>query len=239
MVSTRNELSLRLASVGFGLGPYAFKETIETKLREDLAVDQFCEYMRSQFVELRVLIKVDWEDLYEICIQALVERSVIDKGRKAMSQSKWERSILHVRRLIAMLKKSEAINVERRLRRALGNTDPNRSKECADELAKTLFELTTICRWWKGLAASDRWKRYYAGYIWEMNLYLADKVKIESERADIIAHAMRWMKVEVRVSKDAILRSLTRERAKPRRFVFQGDDEFFNEIDKLLGKQSP
>lgn len=86
MASEREELSLRLTIVGFGLGPYAFKEKMESKLREDLAVDQFCQYMCSQFVELKVLSQTDLEDLYEICIQALVERSVIDKARRAMSQ---------------------------------------------------------------------------------------------------------------------------------------------------------
>jgi hypothetical protein len=239
VLSEKEELSQRLTRIGFGLGPYAFQQKMEIQLREAPTVDQFCQYMRSQFVELKVLSNKDLDDLYEICIQARVERSVIEKGRKVMSQSQWKRSILRLRRLTATLRKSEAIKVETRLREALGNTGPSQSEEFADELSKRLWELTRICSWWEGLAASDKWKKYYAGYIWQMNLYLVGKVRTESDRADIIAHVLRWMKVEARVSKDAILRSLTRERAKPRRFVFRGDDEFFNEVDKRLGKQLP
>jgi hypothetical protein len=210
----------QLADAGFALGPFAFMKAVEDKLRSDFRFELFCGNMKDQFVELKPL-NTTLECLYDTCIQAHVEKLVINKAREIMRPRDWHRSWLELRRLSQTLRNGGAVQFEGRLRFGLGNHEASRTRRSARKLAKNIFALSRVCSWWEGLATSERWKKYYAGYIWVLNKQLAQTFKTKDERADIIAAAIKLMKVESRVSKDSVLRSLTRERVAPRRFVFK------------------
>ena len=192
-------------------------------MRCSLKFEEFSKSLRAQFAEVE-LLDATLDGLYEVCVQAAVEKAVINKAREIMPPRAWRKSEQQLRKVIQALQNGPAVKFEEYLRKRLSDDQKSRTRSSAAELSKDLFGLKRICSWWEGLASSDRWKKYYAGYIWTLNKQLSDEYKTEDKRADIIAAAMAWMKVESQVSKDAILRSLTRERKKPRRFVFKEPD---------------
>jgi len=66
----------------------------------------------------------------------------------------------------------------------------------------------------------------------------------QEDRTEIIAAAVRWMKVEPRVSGDSIAKCLRREGTAPKRFVFSGPlslelvDEADSEMTAFLRRWS-
>jgi hypothetical protein len=218
MDSPSDSIMNRLTDAGFGLGPFAFARALESKLEEEFKYDQFQKDLREQFLEQ--ISDATLQFLYETCIQARVERAVMNKARELMTAREWRQSGKDLRKLAQMLNNGAAVKVEARLRSGLGNSEDSRSRNSAAALSKDVFGLYRVCALWEGIARSDLWKKYYAGYIWVLNRHLAKTIPTKEKRADIIAVAIQWTKLESPVSQDAVLKSLTRGKGNLRRYVF-------------------
>jgi hypothetical protein len=214
----------QLRMPGFRLGPFEYRATVEKKLAAERDSKKFIEDISSQFCELSSPIADSTlQYLYDICLDALVDKMLVDKARKITRQQGWSKSRRSLRALIEALQSYQLGDIEKRLRTQLRGEASGISQSAAEQLLIELGELEQVCDWWEGFAAWDLWKAHYRGLVWALDKYLRKKgYQLKEHRTDIIATAVKWMGVERRVSQNAIAKLLSKEVKKPRRFVFQG-----------------
>jgi len=212
----------RLLKPGFELGPFAYRVMLEKKLAAQLDFKKFKEDMSLQFLYLPTrMTELTLRYLYDICLDALVDKMLVDKARKIIRPAGWSKSRKSLRALIKSLRSYQPRDIEKRLRTQLSVQAPSRSQSAAKELLVQIAQLDQICNWWEGFAAWDSWGAFYRGHVWALDKYLSRKgYRVKDHRTEIIAGVVKAMGVERRASKEAIARSLLREAKTPRRFVF-------------------
>jgi hypothetical protein len=222
----REDISERLLRPAFGLGPFAFRAGLEAKYQAELNPDTFAQELREELADLQPS-KDTIDFLYETCFDARIEKELMAKARTITGTDAWRASRKRLPRLIESLRGYENIEMETRLREELGKTEVNSiTPPIAVALKKQLAELNWACECWEGFAKWAYWKRFYRGYVWNMDRRLRKEYEKQQDRTEIIAAAVRWMEVESQVSGDSIARCLRREGKVPKRFVFNGPLSF-------------
>lgn len=240
----------KLLKPGFELDPFAFRVALVEKYRAELSLDAFKNEITGKFF-LESLSERRIESLYEMCLEARLQKELMAKARGITGRDSWRRSRRKLDKLIKSLRGYQRIDIEKRLRENLSG-GASVTLSSTEKLATQLADLTQVCEWWEGSANWDVWGAFYRGHVWGMDRLLHEtrKPKVRSEkgtgskesgkkiveskeqepeiieskerRAAIIAAAIRWMGVESPVSPESIERSLSREARDPRRFVFRG-----------------
>ena len=218
----QQEVAERLLKPAFGLGPFAFRAGLEAKYQAELNPDTFAQELGEELADLKPSNDtIDF--LYQTCFDARIEKELMAKARTITGAGAWRESRKRLPRLIESLRGYENIEMETRLREELGKTEVNSiTPSIAVALRKQLAELNWACECWEGFAKWTYWKRFYRGYLWNMDRRLRKEYDKQQDRTEIIAAAVRWMEVESQVSGDSIARCLRREGTLPKRFVFNG-----------------
>jgi hypothetical protein len=246
-VDSATKRSLKL---GFGLGPFTFRVKLVEKYRAELSVDAFKKEILGTFF-LQSLSERRIESLYEICLEAHVQKELMAKARAITRRDSWRRSRQMLDKLIKSLREYKSIDIEKRLRTNLVGGD-SVTFSSTEKLSTQLADLSRVCEWWQGFANWDVWGAFYRGYIFNMDRLLgepakskvrrknntgskqamqtiggskeqaSEMIRVKEQRAAIIAAAILWMGVESLASSDSVLRALSRETGDPRRFVFSG-----------------
>lgn len=214
----------RLLKPGFRLGPFAFRTELEQRLGEELDFTKFRQLMSDQFVDLpQPLSDSTIEYLYDTCVEAHIDKAVMAKAREITRKKSWQRARRRLRRLITSLHQYQEIELEEHLRAKLGTAQDSVTTRALAQLTADLEGLQKACEWWDGFAQSSPWGAFYRSYIWQMNKHLQKRYQLKQEyRVDIVAAAISNTRLASRVSSGAIARSLTREKTRPRRFVYTG-----------------
>jgi hypothetical protein len=222
----------RLLKPGLGLGPFAYRVTLEKKLAEERDSKKFIKEISSQFCDLpNPMEDSTLQYLYDICLDALVDKMLVDKARKLIRPAGWSKSRRALRALIKSLRSYQPRDIEERLRTQLSAEAPSPSQSAAKELLIQLAQLDQVCDWWEGFAAWDSWGAFYRGHVWALDKFLKSKgYKLKDHRAAIIAGVVKAMGLKRRVSTEAIAKSLLREAKAPRRFVFSAERSVFTDL---------
>jgi hypothetical protein len=221
-LALQQAISERLLKPAFGLGPFAFRAGLEAKYQAELNPDTFAQELREELADLEPS-KETIDFLYQTCFEARIEKELMAKARTITGTDAWRESRKRLPMLIGSLRGYENIEMETRLREELGKTEVNSiTPPIAVALKKQLAELNWACECWEGFAKRAYWKRFYRGYVWNMDRRLRKQYDKQQDRTEIIAAAVRWMEVEFQASGDSIARCLRREGTLPKRFVFNG-----------------
>jgi hypothetical protein len=96
-----DSIAERLLMPGFGLGPFAYRVTLKKKLAEERDSKKFIQEISSQFCDLpNPMEDSTLQYLYDICLDALVDKMLVDKPRKITRQQGWSNSRRSLRALI-------------------------------------------------------------------------------------------------------------------------------------------
>jgi hypothetical protein len=250
----------RLLESALGFGPFSFRERLVKKYEAELNLDAFKKEMSGEFF-LESLSERKIDSLYELCLEARVQRELMAKARSITGRDSWRRSRQTLDKLTKSLREYKNTDIEKRLRNNLGGGD-SVTLSSTKKLVNQLADLGRTCEWWEGFANWDVWGAFYRGYVFNMDRLLGEPAKskvrrknntgskqgmqtvsgskeqalemirVKEQRAAIIAAAILWMGVESRASSDSVLRALSREAGDPRRFVFSGPVIALESVDE-------
>jgi hypothetical protein len=226
------EYRVRALKIGFGLGPFAYRDRLENAITQQLRFSDFVKRISSQFPELmnQQVTVPTVRHLYDTCLEMRIEKELLAKaiaitgGKNLRSAERWRNMHARLHHIQSAVGNYTYYNkdVEAHLRQQLDGKGPSSTRVSIIKLSHQLAELEQIISWWEELAHQAPWKAFYRGYVWTLNRYLKKRHNLTKElSADVIAAAIRFMRIESAVSQGSIQRSLTREATKPRRFVFQ------------------
>lgn len=219
---TQNDVVSRLLSHGLGLGPFAFQDSERDERRKRFEFDTFKAEMGRRFEHLKSpLSDGAIRALYEKCIEIGVEKALQTKARQIAGVRRWQSSVNRLRALIIALQKYRALDTEKLLRATLCASEQAVPTSSTTQLHSSLIELEQAAHRWDGIAQWAPWKQLYRGHVWALNKLLGKYAHIgRDDRAAVIATAIKMLGIEQRVSTEAILKSIGRERKAPRRFAF-------------------
>lgn len=213
----------RLTEPGFGLGPFTFRNRIQSSLCHRFPYKHFAEYLRQHFSHLpkRTLTERIIKLIYERCMEAKGQQDLLDVAKWITRMDAWKRSRAKTDQLVNLLNTYEDFDLERRIRKSQNNRKRLIVQSFATQLLGLLREITEIGDWWEGFAGFARWLDFYRGYVWTLDSRLHRRKLTQLQRAEIIYVAFEYFKVRD-TSEEGILKTLQREKKHPRRFVFRG-----------------
>jgi hypothetical protein len=216
-----NDWRTRWLAEGFGLGPFAFGNQIESKLRKEISLRKFSRQLHEQ-LELQGLEHflpsrtVSW--LYEIALSARVEKETVILAQRRMTIKAWRSSERKMDKLIAILKAYPEFDPERMLGNTIGRERDSRTRRRAAQLLQNLRDIRYQFRWWSRFADWGAWRDVYKGYLVAMNNHLRKRFRnsLKKERGEVIEAVVDASGLNPKASAESILRALRREARKRR-----------------------
>jgi hypothetical protein len=216
-----NDWRTRWLAEGFGLGPFAFGNQIESKLRKEISLKQFSQQLHEQLDPARLehLLPsrtVSW--LYEIALSARVEKETVILAQRQMTTKAWWSSERKMDKLIAILIAYPEFDPERMLGNTLGRKRDSRTRRRAAQLLQNLRDIRYEFRWWSRFADWGVWRDSYKGYLVAMDNHLRKRFRksLKKERGDVIEAVVDASGLHPKASAEAILMALRREARKRR-----------------------
>jgi len=200
------------------LGPYAFQNRIEKRLRREIHLANFSFAMKEQltnFEQPLPEVLVTW--LYEACILARSEKATVEVARRIFDTKAWKQDEKGRTKLRKLLKAFAAYDADSKLRKALGIRKDLRMSRRATNLAHDLSEFGKQCRWWKAYADWTAWQKDYREFVCMLDAHLrkrhADLLKRKVRRVEVIQFAIDTIGLKL-TSEENISRMLSRRSKK-------------------------
>jgi hypothetical protein len=206
----------------YPLGPYAFQNRMEKRLRREVDLANFSFDMEQ---ELRNLgdslpeVTVTW--LYETCLRARTEKATVEVARGIFNSKSWKRWEQARNKLRQQLKVFAEYDADSKMRKALGVGKDRRVSQRAAKLVRDLHECGEQCRFWKPFAAWGAWQKDYREFVCLLDAYLCkrhpDLLKQQVRRVEVIRFAIVTIGLK-EASEESISRMLNRySKKKPSR----------------------
>ena len=216
-----------LVKEGFGLGPFAFVRDQEAKVWKEMPFPIFqarvkariCE--RNEELELPEAI-VEW--VYDLCIQARVERELVETARKLVRGKQWRLGERSTRRLVNLLSTYDTFDSEKALQRALCKGVRSQTGRASQKLVEHLLSLLEVNRGWRRWSNWPSWRADFRGYIVAMDRGLKKRLPnlSKKQRADLISDVLEEIGLMEAASAEGISKMLQRESRKRRRSGAKG-----------------
>lgn len=198
----------------YPLGPYAFQNRIEKRLRREVHLANFSFDMEQELLNLGDSlpeVTITW--LYEACLRARSEKATVEVARRIFGGKSWKRWEQERNNLRTQLKVFAAYDAGSKMRKALGVGTDRRVSQRAAKLARDLSEFGEQCRFWKPFAAWGAWQKDYRRFVCSLDAYLRkrhrDLLKRKVRRVEVIRFAIDTIRLK-EASEESITRMLNR-----------------------------
>ena len=146
----------------YSLGPYAFQNRMEKRLRREVHLANFSLEMKEELIRLEQPLPettITW--LYEACLRARSEKATVEVAQRIFGSKVWKRGEQERKNLRTLLKVFAEYDADSKMRKALGVRKDSRMSRRATRLARDLIEFGEQCRFWKPFAACSAWHKDY------------------------------------------------------------------------------
>lgn len=179
----------------FWLGPYAFQNRLEGRLRKQIHLANFSYELSQQLIDLEQPLPestITW--LYEICLRALAEKATVEVARKVFREQRSNQNEIRRNELLKLLQQFGEFDLDSRLRRILGIKKKSRIGKRAAALVRDLREFREQSRLWKPFTTWTTWQQGYRECVLSMDKHLARKasrfLQTKAQRVEVIEFAL-------------------------------------------------
>lgn len=198
----------------YSLGPYAFQNRMEKRLRREVHLANFSLEMKEELIRLEQPLPettITW--LYEACLRARSEKATVEVAQRIFGSKVWKRGEQERKNLRTLLKVFAEYDADSKMRKALGVRKDSRMSRRATRLARDLIEFGEQCRFWKPFAACSAWHKDYREFVCLLDARLRrrhpDALKRKIRRVEVIRFAIDTIGLKA-TSEDNISRMLSR-----------------------------
>jgi hypothetical protein len=203
----------------YPLGPYAFQNRIEKRLRRQVKLANFSFEMKEQLIRIEQPLPettITW--LYEACLRASSEKATVEVAQRAFGNQAWKRGEHERDKLRTLLEVFAEYDADSKLRKALGVRKDFSMKRKATILVHKLSEFEEQFRLWKPYAAWNAWQKDYREFVCLLDERLRKRhphaLKQKIRRAEVIRFAIDTIGLKA-TAEDNISRMLSRYKKKP------------------------